>query len=299
MIMKIDSTTSGLTVKEVLFKKLALSVNAVKRLKSIDDGITVNGEHATVRRVLAHGDVLTLMLEDTHTDENRAVVPCELPLDIIYEDEYMIALNKRAGMPTHPSHNHRTDTLANALAHRFAKMGIPFVFRAVNRLDADTSGIVLVAKSKHAASKLSGVMMHHGFTKTYVAIVHGRLDGSGEINIPIMRLEESSMLRRCDTENTEKSKSAKTVYTVMRHVNINGEECTLLNASPITGRTHQLRVHFSHIGHPIIGDGLYGKTSDGSDFHRLALHCGSLKFTHPFTNESLTLYAPCEFSDIK
>lgn len=295
MVVNIDGRLAGKTVKDYLFTELSLSAGSVKRLKSIDSGITVNGTHVTVRYVLNEGDMLELMLDDTDADASENVPPTNLPIDIVYEDEYMIALNKSAGMPTHPSHNHHTDTLANALAYRFVSENKPFVFRAVNRLDADTSGIVLVAKSRDSACKLSKVMQSGGFEKYYDAIVYGRITSDGEIDLPIMRAKDSTMLRRCDTEYTDRSKPALTVYKVINHLKVGENECTHLKASPITGRTHQLRVHFSHKSHPILGDGLYGRTNDGSDFTRLALHCSHLAFTHPFTGERLELYAKCEF----
>ncbi|MBQ7821801.1 MAG: RluA family pseudouridine synthase [Clostridia bacterium] len=288
MTLTIDKSGDKMTVKDYLYGKLRFSTSLVKKLKYTDGGILVNGEHSTVRRVLCDGDTLTLAYDDTDDDISENVAPCDLPLDIIYEDEHIIALNKPAGMPTHPSHNHHTDTLANALAYYFAQRSRPFVFRAVNRLDADTSGIVLVAKSKHAAYLLASELQAHGFEKTYTALLHGRLDSDGRIELPIMRVPDSTMLRCADTKYTDSSKHALTVYSVIKA----SDDRTLVSASPITGRTHQLRVHFSYLGHPIFGDGLYGKTNDGSDFPRLALHCRALTFTHPFTGVRITLSAP-------
>ena len=295
MVTKIDGLYENMTVKDYLYKVLALSSNTVKKLKQTENGITVNGAHVTVRYVLTEGDTLSLVLDDTEDDVSENVVPTELPLDIVYEDEYMIALNKPAGMPTHPSHNHHTDTLANALAYRFKISNTPFVFRAINRLDADTSGIVLVAKTRHAASKLAEAMQKGGFDKSYYAAVHGRIDADDKIDLPIRRRSDSTMLRECCDPGDKKAKSALTVYKVIRHKQMGNSISTLISASPITGRTHQLRVHLSHISHPILGDGLYGITSDGSDYTRLALHCYSLGFTHPFTGEKINITAPCEF----
>lgn len=295
MVTKIDGLYENMTVKDYLYKVLALSSNTVKKLKQTENGITVNGTHVTVRYVLTEGDTLSLILDDTEDDVSENVVPAEFPLSIVYEDEYMIALNKPAGMPTHPSHNHHTDTLANALAYRFKISNTPFVFRAINRLDADTSGIVLVAKTRHAASKLAETMQKGGFDKAYFAIVHGRIDADGEIDLPIRRRTDSTMLRECCKPGDEKAKTALTVYKVIRQKQSGESFTTLISASPITGRTHQLRVHLSHISHPILGDGLYGITNDGSDYKRLALHCYSLGFIHPFTGERLNIAAPCDF----
>lgn len=271
----IDSSCDGKTVKEFLFSNLSFSANMVKRLKSIENGITVNGAHVTVRYVLKQGDKLDLQTDDL--DSAESIIPVDFPLDIIYEDDYVIALNKPFGMPTHPSHNHHNDTLANALAHYFLKANRPFVFRAINRLDADTSGIVLIAKDKDSAFKLAKSMADGKIHKKYVALLHGTLEGSGEINLPIRRSDTSTMLRIVDTEDNPKAKQAITEYEVIKRF----EDSTLVCASPITGRTHQLRVHFSTIGTPIYGDGLYGITTDGSDYPRLALHAYYLSFPHP------------------
>ena len=288
MDLIIGKSSDNTSVKDYLYNTLRFSTALVKRLKYLENGILVNGTHVTVRYVLRTGDTLSLAYDDTDGEICDNIAPCELPLSIIYEDEHIIALDKPAGMPTHPSHNHHTDTLANALAYYFAKRSRPFVFRAVNRLDADTSGIVLVAKSKHASHLLTSELQSGGFEKEYSALLHGRLEVGGEIDLPIMRAHDSTMLRVVDTSNTDLSKPALTKYRVEQLAC----DRTLVCASPITGRTHQLRVHFSHIGHPIFGDGLYGITSDGSDHTRLALHCKKMSFTHPFTGERLTLCAP-------
>ncbi len=287
MTITIDKYAHGKTVKEYLFTNLRFSVSLVKRLKAMPSGILVNGEHATVRRVLSQGDILELAYEDGEDDVSENVEPVCLPLDIIYEDEHMIALNKPAGMPTHPSHNHYRDTLANALSYYFKQKSRPFVFRAINRLDSDTSGVVLVAKSKHSAHLIAKELAGGFFEKVYVALLHGEIPEGGIIDTPIMRKPGSTMLRCTDPLHTGDSKPCLTKYEVIK---TSGDR-TMVYASPITGRTHQLRVHFSSIGHPIFGDGLYGITPDGSDFTRLALHCVFLSFTHPFTHERIKLEA--------
>lgn len=283
MIINIDNA-DGMTVKEFLYDRLNFSTSLVKKLKYAERGILVNGEHATVRRILSSGDTLELCLDE----QSDNIVPTDLPLDIIYEDEHILAVNKPAGMPTHPSHNHYTDTLANAVMHYYAKLGEPFVFRAVNRLDADTSGIVLIAKNKHSAHLLSALMQSGGFRKRYTALLHGILEGDGEIDLPIKRADGSSMLRCVTLPDSKGSKRALTRYKVIAHKS----DTTLVSAEPVTGRTHQLRVHFSHIGHPIVGDGLYGNAEDDDMSARLALHCTSLSFTHPFTCAPIDLVSP-------
>lgn len=284
MRIYIDEHSNGMSVKQYLYGTLGYSSALVKKLKFNPGGIRVNGKDVTVRYALKTDDLLEL----TYEASSENIVPTDIPLAIIYEDEYMIALDKPHGMPTHPSHNHYTDTLANAVMYYFTQKGLPFVFRAVNRLDADTSGIVLVAKEPHAAHLLADMMQAGGFTKKYTALLHGKLTQGGVIDLPIMRAEDSTMLRRVDTSYTTNSKRALTSYEIISTV----DDRTLVRASPITGRTHQLRVHFSHIGHPIYGDGLYGVCKDGSDYPRLALHCSSLSFEHPMTHEHITLTSP-------
>ncbi len=286
MQIQIDGSFDGITVKDFLYKNLSFSSNMVKKLKSLQDGITVNGSHVTVRYTLCTGDNLFLMTDDLHTPDN--IKPVKLPLDILYEDGYLIALNKPAGMPTHPSHNHHTDTLANSLAYYYSQSHRPFVFRAINRLDADTSGIVLVAKDKNSAFKLAKSMSDGKIQKKYVALLHGSISFEGEIKLPIKRSQTSTMLRVVDTSPNSDAKFALTKYKTIHKF----DGYTLVSAAPVTGRTHQLRVHFATVGNPICGDGLYGITSDGSDFPRLALHAYYLSFPHPNDGTEMTLTAP-------
>ena len=278
MEIAIDERLSGITVKELLFKRMNYSANMVKKLKRDPDGILVNGCHVTVRRILLHGDLLELKSDDSESDASSNIVASDLPLDIIYEDDYITALNKPCAMPTHPSHNHYSDTLANALAYRYKVLSVPFVFRPINRLDSDTSGIVLTAKTKPAAYYLSKALSEGKFRKSYIALLHGNLYQSGKIELPIRRQFNSSMLRCTDSSMSQSAKYSLTEYTVIKNFK---DGRTLVCAHPVTGRTHQLRVHFSQIGHPIYGDGLYGVTKDGSDFPRLALHAFRLEFPHP------------------
>ncbi len=278
MNITVTKALDGMTVKDWLYKN-GISRGLITHLKKLEHGITVNGEHATVRRVLREGDVLSLAIGDRHDDENESLVPTEMALDVIYEDDDMIAVNKPSNMPTHPSIGHFDDTLANGLAYYFSSRGIPFVFRAVNRLDRDTSGIVLVAKNRVSAARLGELMKSGKIKKTYVAVLGGVLaPRSGEINAPIRRREASIILREVCDANAPDAKSALTAYETLAE---NGE-CSIVRAEPITGRTHQLRVHFAHMGAPIVGDGMYGTaetspTKYDREMSRHALHASSLK----------------------
>ena len=280
----------GRTVKDLLYQR-GVSRGLITRLKGMPDGITLNGEHVTVRRVLEKGDRLRIAVGDTHEEENEFLVPTEMQLFVLYEDEAVMALDKPAGMPTHPSRGHYDDTLANGLAFLFGKRGEPFVFRAVNRLDRGTSGIVLVAKNSKAAADLSELMKAGRIKKTYVALVNGAMSGSGVIDRPIRRQTESIITREvCDIE----SPGAKRAISEYRVIS-SGGGWSFVELNPVTGRTHQLRVHLSSVGHPIAGDGLYGTaetvpTALDRLFDRPALHCRRLRIF--FADSDILIEAP-------
>ena len=284
MIYKISAEENGKTVKEILRYGVGLSLAFTKQLKFLDNGIMLNGERVTVRKTVSEGDILFLATEDAQKE--GVLTPTKLPLDIIFEDEYIVIPNKSANMPTHPSHNHRGDTLADALAYKYQEEGVPFVFRSISRLDRNTSGLVLIAKDRISASRLSECMKNGDISKKYIAILEGELqDDEGIIDTFIKREAESIIFRKVCAEN-EGGDRAITKYEVLARNN----GYTLVLASPITGRTHQLRVHFSHIGVPILGDDMYGHQSEIISRH--ALHAFTLSFTHPRTQEALTVSAP-------
>ncbi len=290
MIIEIKDNLVGLTVKEVLYRN-GISHGLVTHLKKRERGITVNGEHATVRRVLNDGDILSLETDDCAEDENEFLTPTEMPLDIIYEDDDLIAVNKPPNMATHPSLGHFDDTLANGLAYYFASRGIPFVFRAVNRLDRDTSGVVLVAKNRISAAKLTALMQSGKIQKSYIAVLGGVLSPqNGVIETYIRRREASVMLREVCELSAEGAKLALTHYETLAV-----DTCaSIVRAEPLTGRTHQLRVHFAHMGAPIVGDSFYGTaetcpTELDCLIPRQALHAVSLKIA--FGERVLTLDA--------
>jgi 23S rRNA pseudouridine1911/1915/1917 synthase len=284
VIYKISAEENGKTVKEILRYGVGLSLAFTKQLKFLDNGIMLNGEKVTVRRTVSAGDILFLATEDVQRD--GVLTPTPIPLDIAYEDEYIVMPNKSADMPTHPSHNHRGDTLADALAYKYQEEGVPFVFRAISRLDRNTSGILLIAKDRISASRLSASMKNGDINKKYIAILDGELDfDEGTIDTYIKREAESIIFRRVCKEN-EGGDRAITKYKLLAKSN----GYSLVLASPITGRTHQLRVHFSHMGAPILGDDMYGNESPLISRH--ALHALSLEFIHPKTNTSITVCAP-------
>lgn len=281
----------GRTVKDLLMH-MGLSRATVTRLKKLPDGITLNGNHVTVRGVLKKDDIINLRTEDTASDENEYLIPEKMNIDIIYEDEDVIAVNKPPHMPTHTSMGHPTGTLANGVAYYFSTKGIPFVFRAINRLDRDTSGVVLLAKNRISAAKLGGLLKSGKIKKRYFAVLNGKLKvPAGIISKPIRRKPGSVMLREiCSGEDI----GAKLAVTEYKTVGI-GDGLSAVEAKPITGRTHQLRVHFGGEGAPIVGDGLYGTADKNpTEYDRImdrqALHALSLDID--FSDKVLSLYAP-------
>jgi len=275
----------GVSIKDYLFRELGFSVAAVKRVKYRSRGILLNGECVTVRRILKSGDCLSLATEDREEDENEYTVPVDIPIDIVFEDEYITVVNKPPMMPAHPSLGHKDDTVANALAYRYRNK--PYVFRPVNRLDRDTSGLMLIARDKVSAGKLYLSMRRGEIKKSYTALLNGVVTpASGRIETFMCREGDSIVKRRVCTESDKGAKLAVTDYET---VAANGK-FSVVRAVPVTGRTHQLRVHFASVGTPIFGDSMYGEASELID--RQALHASTLSFPHPATGSVVTFEAP-------
>ena len=275
-----DHPFCGKTVLEYI-KTLSLSSKMIKYLKYRESGILVNGKRVTVRYILQLGDELSLALDDTESSETAT--PSNIPIDIVYEDDSIVVVNKPPFMPTHPSHGHHDDTLANALAYYYQSKGIPFVFRPINRLDRNTSGLVIVAKNKIAAAKMTEYMKAHRIKKSYIALLKGSLPEPSEIimeNCSLMGIIDKHLHRTAKSIIVREICSPETpdADRAITHYKITGknEHCTIVEAFPITGRTHQLRVHFASLGHPIIGDDLYGESDEFIDRH--ALHAHTLTF---------------------
>lgn len=273
------------TVKAFLTQKLKLSSKMITRLKKDPLGIMLNGNRVTVRALLSENDVLDIGTEREQKTSD-AIEPVDIPIDIIYEDEYYIAVNKPPNMPTHTSHDHYTDTLANAVAFLYKKRGIPFVFRAVNRLDRDTSGIVLLAKDAFSADAFSKLQQNKHVSKKYLAIIDGKIESDGKIEGYIKRKPGSVMLREfSENKSTEDDAYSLTLYTSLAATDNN----SLLEIELMTGRTHQIRVSFSSISHPVTGDSLYGTETD---YKRQMLHAYKMSFVHPFTEKQTFIEAP-------
>ncbi len=285
MEIRINNNYEGRLIREVLKIDLGFSVNLIKKLKFSPNGIKVNGEWVTVRYELKHGDVLYLATEDKPEDVSPYIIPIDLPLEVIYEDEYVTAVNKPYNMPSHPSLGHKLDTVANALAFRYS--GNAYVFRPVNRLDRDTSGCMLTANTKDSSYKMYSSMVEGKIKKTYIAVLDGIPDKKEGILESYMHRKDESIVERC--ECSADAPDAKIAVTHYKLLDENGHECVIA-ASPITGRTHQIRVHFSSIGCPVTGDTLYGAESPFITRH--ALHSWRTIFPHPMTGEAVTVTSP-------
>lgn len=238
----------------------------------------MNGSWYYVNDILHTGDLLTVTLLEN--EENTQILPLPLPLSILYEDEDILVVDKPAGMPVHPSQNNYDNTLANAVMYYFKNQGIPYTFRCVNRLDRDTTGLTILAKHSLGSAILSRQMINRQIHRTYLAIAEGLTPLSGTIDAPIGRKDGSTIERVVDPLRGE---AAVTHY---RRIAFR-DNLSLLALQLETGRTHQIRVHMKHIGHPLIGDFLYHP--DLSRIQRQALHSYRLEFIHPITG------CPCEF----
>lgn len=280
MDFTVDKTCGGRVLRDYLRRTLGVSSGLLAALKAAG-GIAVNGEAATVRHVLAAGDTVSLAFEDTGSRPE----PSAAAVDILYEDDFILAAAKPPYMPTHESHGHRGDTLANALAGEFARRGVPFVFRAVNRLDADTSGVLLVAKNRYAAERFGALVAAREIEKTYIALLTRAPEPpAGVIDSYIRRTGESIILRASYPSGAP-CEHAVTAYETVETVG----GAAVVRCLPKTGRTHQLRVHFASIGCPIAGDDLYG---GGFALPRQALHAARLAFVHPVTGTETVIECP-------
>ncbi len=278
MVFKITKAEDGIILRFFLKETLGLSTHTLARLKAKQDGILLNGTRVTVRAVLHEGDRLSLAIHDERS--NEAVLPRDLPLTILHEDEALTVAWKPADMPTHPSHGHFEDTLANVLAFRYRD--IPFVFRAITRLDRETSGAVLVARNAVSAHRLSNAMQAGQIEKSYFALVYGETPIAGCITLPIRRVGGSVILRETHPDGAP----AETRYRTLAR----SGGFSLVAVFPQTGRTHQIRLHLAAIGHPLAGDCLYGREGDG--FPRTMLHAARLAFPHPTDGTVMTVFAP-------
>jgi 23S rRNA pseudouridine1911/1915/1917 synthase len=255
--------------------ELELSTYIIKHLRNTPETVFINGTHWRVVDKVKPGDKLTLFIPEKTTPPPL----WDVPIDIIFEDEDILIVNKPSGVSSHPTRNHPNGTLCNAVASYLIKtQNEPAAGRAVGGLDKVTSGVMIFAKNSYAASKLNGNM-----NKVYNAIVWGTLEPTGTINAPIYRPDMGLTLRTVD----ERGDYAITHWKVIEQLS----DKAFVEVKTETGRTHQIRVHFDYIGNPLVGDELYG-AEETECLNHAALHCRQITITHPVTSEEMTFVAP-------
>lgn len=268
---RVDENSDGQLLKTFLRKSCAVSSRTFTKLKKISMGITRNDVLIKADEKVFCGDIIRLKTIDSCKENN--ILPVKGELDIVYEDENIILINKPCSTPVHPTKIHQENTIANFLRYRNLENGRDFTFRAVNRLDKDTSGLVLVAKDRHSA----GVLQRQEIIKTYLAVCQGIVPKRGTVDRPIKKSEDSLMLRVI-------SEDGDRAVTHFERIGDDGES-SLVRLWLETGRTHQIRCHMSSLGYPLEGDDLYGGRLER--IQRQALHCEYMEFFHPISGKKL------------
>ena len=269
----------GRQLKSIIRREMKISAGLLTKLKK-NGSIRVNGIPVLVTETIKEGDTICISLPEAKSETIEAV---DIPLDIVYEDDYLLVINKPKDMPTHPSAGNRNNTVGNACMYYFRDTD--FVFRPINRLDRDTTGLVVIAKDARTASLMSDIMQKGHFRKTYLAITDGiPSPESGIIDAPIGRSDESIIKR----EVRDDGQNAITEYRITD----TKEKLALVEITLHTGRTHQIRVHFAHIGTPLLYDYLYGNEIPGETLY---LHCREIIFEHPVNGNELRLLANYTF----
>ncbi len=275
----ISEKYDGRLVKDLIRNELKISSGLLTQLKK-SQGIRLNDNIVTVAQRVTSGDILTIYFPK---EKRSAIEPVNIPLDIVYEDKYLLAVNKPKDMPTHPSVGNRDNTLGNACMYYFKDT--EFVFRPLTRLDRDTTGIVVIAKDARTSAIISNQIQKGEFNKTYYAITKGvPFPAFGRINLPIGRADGSILKRVVRSDG----QYAVTDYRIL----CVKDDIALVEVNLLTGRTHQIRVHFSHIGCPLLYDYMYGKEIPGETLY---LHCGKVEFYHPVSEEIITLSVKPDF----
>lgn len=278
---QITKSEDGLRVEQYLRRRGFSRQNLVE-LKKTPESILVNGIWYYLNQPLSAGDKLVVHIRETSSSEK--VPPIPLPLDIVFEDEDLLVVNKPAKMPIHPSQGNYYHSLANALAWYYQQQGKPFIFRCTNRLDRDTSGLTVIAKHMVSSNILSRMARQHEIERNYLAIVRGCVHPkSGTIDAPLSRKEGSVIERTIDFAHGE---PAVTHYRVLEEK----KGHSLVSLRLETGRTHQIRIHMKHLGYPLIGDYLYNP--DMEYMTRQALHSARLRFVHPITEKQMDFSVP-------
>ncbi|MFZ3577925.1 RluA family pseudouridine synthase [Virgibacillus sp. DJP39] len=272
----ITEEQNGISIHDYLRSVQSFSRRLLKSVKDKEGQIQVNGINKTVRSSLITGDVI----EITFPEETIGIglSPEDLPLSIVYEDEAVLVIDKPAGVATIPSFKHLNGTIAHAVLGHYRKQQLPYTVHVVTRLDRDTSGLMLIAKHQYSHSLLSKEQKAGRVNRNYCAVVEGKLSKAADTIDANIGRKEGSIIERTVIET---GKHAITHYRVKEQ----SSNYALVSVKLGTGRTHQIRVHFAHIGHSLAGDDLYGGST--KDINRHALHCTTLTFNHPFTNEEM------------
>lgn len=269
----------------VFLKEKEYSRAVIIELKKTKTGIRKNGTWAGVNEIVKAGDVLDICLMEQGSSEN--IVPTKCVLDVLYEDEDILVVNKPYDTPIHPSVNNYDNTLANGVIYYYQQQDKPHVFRCINRLDRDTTGVTIIAKNLISASILSKQVKERQLSRTYVALVEGITQEKGTIDLPIGRAEGTIIKRKIDEIE---GKHAVTHYCRLEVLEVEGQAISVVALQLETGRTHQIRVHMSGIGHPLLGDFLYNESNHM--LTRQALHATACAFYHPITGEYKQITAP-------
>lgn len=282
LTIRIGDELTGLSVHHLLRYKLKLSGTLLRRIKWLEDGILLDGDRVTTRAVVQKGQELSVRLSDPTS--KSGIPPAALPLDIVYEDRDIIIIDKAPGMPSHPGPGHWQDSLGNALMAHWEKTDPYADFHPVHRLDKGTSGLMVVAKHPFAQDKLRESLHTGSFRREYLAVCEGiPYPPEGIINAPIGRAPDSIIQRQVNGLDCQ---SAVTHYKVLEsHLSH-----SLVSLQLETGRTHQIRVHMAHIGHPLTGDFLYGQ--ERQDISRPALHSHNLSIVHPVSKSEISFCSP-------
>lgn len=275
LVYQIKETDYYTTIKDVLKNYFLISDRLLVQLKQ-KKHFFINSEPVPVYTPVQPGDTISVFLEEA--EENISTVPTSMELSILYEDDCILILNKPPHIAIHPSASHYDTSLSSGVRYYFDSIGLQQKVRIINRLDKDTSGIVIFAKNGYVQEFLIRQMRSKQFSKKYLGITEGIWDNKkGSICLPIAR-KQGSIIERCVDEN---GADAITHFQVLKE----NEDLSLVNFSLETGRTHQIRVHSSYLGHPILGDTLYGTAS--SIINRQALHSYYVKFMHPITHQEM------------
>lgn len=276
---RVTSDNDNQKVSQILKNHMKFSQGEIRKIKRCG-GLMVNDQTVRLNSPVREGDLIRVSFQD---EDEQPVIPQDIPLDILFEDEHILVLNKPFNMLVHPLSYHVLNTLANGVINHWQLQGHNSKFRSVSRLDKNTSGVILIAKSSYICHQLAKQMKNGMCQREYLAVVHNKITmDSGIIDFPIGRLDDDSLIFGV----TSLGKEAITHFIVIQRF-LSG---SLVKLRLETGRTHQIRVHMKHFGHPLMGDDLYGGSLDM--IHRQALHSWRLGFIHPVTKEYMQLEAP-------